>query len=383
VFIKKQRLQRLTKKLEGWEEQVKQKRPKITFGTNKLFHKQFHSLKNDHQQWKKEWIAARDYNFSLLGSKDETCGNQTCQLRLKEASFNLKLRFPNSSEDKYLTISNIRFSYGEKKLKEILETKTALFFRFLRDKKSWKLFVTFEYSKPETLSKKDIGAIGMDINIDHLAIAETDRFGNLISSKRIPLVTYGKSKHQTLAAIGEASKELVALAEKSKKPIILEKLDFKRKRADLGKASKRLARMLSSFAYSKIILYIKARAFKAGIEVFQVNPAYSSVIGKIKYANQYGLSTHQSAALVISRRFYKFSERLPNSKKLKISWTNGDYEILDLPVRNRFKHIWSTWASLSRELKTRIASYYRKNNPLVGLGPPVVTVLRTSDSLVP
>ena len=35
------------------------------------------------------------------------------------------------------------------------------------------------------------GAIGVDLNADHLAVAETDASGNYVKAWRVPLVTYG------------------------------------------------------------------------------------------------------------------------------------------------------------------------------------------------
>ena len=40
---------------------------------------------------------------------------------------------------------------------------------------------------------------------------------------------------------------------------------------------------MSMFAYNKMISAIKSRAEKMGIAVFEVNPAYTSQIGKMKY----------------------------------------------------------------------------------------------------
>ncbi len=44
-----------------------------------------------------------------------------------------------------------------------------------------------------------------------------------------------------------------------------------------------------------------------------VNPAYTSVIGRINYAKRHGLSIHLAAALTIGRRYLRFSERVPSS----------------------------------------------------------------------
>lgn len=58
--------------------------------------------------------------------------------------------------------------------------------------------------------------------------------------------------------------------------------------------------MLSSFAYHRIIQHLKAAAFRAGVHVIEVNPAYTSTIGAVNYAAQLGISVHQGAAIAIT-----------------------------------------------------------------------------------
>ena len=43
----------------------------------------------------------------------------------------------------------------------------------------------------------------------------------------------------------------------------------------------------------------------------KVNPAYTSVIGRFKYAKMYGLSVHEAASFVIGRRGLDFEEKVP------------------------------------------------------------------------
>ena len=40
--------------------------------------------------------------------------------------------------------------------------------------------------------------------------------------------------------------------------------------------------------------YLLSRGYRQGVEVFQVNPAYSSVIGRVKFMERYGLSVHEA-----------------------------------------------------------------------------------------
>ena len=67
------------------------------------------------------------------------------------------------------------------------------------------------------------GAIGVDLNADHLAVSETDGDGNWLKSWRAPLVTYGKSQLQAQALIGDAVASVVQYARDAGKPIVLEK----------------------------------------------------------------------------------------------------------------------------------------------------------------
>ncbi len=69
--------------------------------------------------------------------------------------------------------------------------------------------------------------------------------------------------------------------------------------------------MLSSFSYGKIEAYFLSRGNRQGVEVHQVNPAFSSVIGRVKFMEPCRLSVHQAAALVLARRLLSCSERIP------------------------------------------------------------------------
>ena len=65
-------------------------------------------------------------------------------------------------------------------------------------------------------------AIGVGLNADHLAVAETDATGNYVNAFSVPLVTYGTSQHQAEAIIGDAVAGVVAYARDAGKPIVIE-----------------------------------------------------------------------------------------------------------------------------------------------------------------
>ena len=191
-----------------------------------------------------------------------------------------------------------------------------------------------------------------------LSLVEIDRFGNPIYKQTIPLNLYGKSKNQTKALIGEACKNIVKIAEETKKSLVVEKLDFKQKKSALREKNASYARMLSSFAYSSILTQLKSRAQKQGIEVKEINPAYTSIIGRVKFSKRYGLSTHHAAALVIARRFFRFSEK-PPSRLTDIPDGKSGQVALPLPVRNRGEHVWAFWRRLNKKLSVVLAAHFR------------------------
>ncbi len=344
---KKRRLTLLKHRLEKLETLS------LCFGTKKKFREQFHLEGKSFSAWKEEWREARNNEFFCLGSKDETGGNQTFTLS-KEG----RLRLPPFFEKKYgkyLYLKEVEFRYGQKQIDQALSHKQAISYRFKRDAKSWKLFATTELEKLKIQTSKSRGSIGVDINENHLAVTEIDSYGNPINHKRYGTCFYGKTKQQARAQIGEVAKNIVSYARNAKKPLVLEKLDFSKKKAELRQKISKHSRMLSSFAYSKLIEMIKAKAFKEGVEVLDVNPAYSSVIGRNKFSKRYGLTTHQAAALVIARRTYSFSEN-PNQIK--------DHGTLLQPVRNASEHVWSFWSKVLKKERAASAMFYRAKRSL-------------------
>lgn len=298
IHQKKRRLVSLETRLAVAVAQKESEDPRICFGSRDLFRKQFNLEENgylSHEEWRTDWRAKRNNQFYVLGSKDETAGCQGCVATENlDGTFNLRLRLPGflAEDGKYLHLQDVHFSYGADVIQQALLCGQAISYRFIRDEKGWRVFASTGLPKIKTISCKQAGAIGVDINEACLALSEIDRSGNLVRTRVIPLVTYGKSEGQTKAVIGDAVKEIVTQAVVAGKPIVIEKLDFRRKRAELEAESPGRARMLSSLAYNKIIKQIHSAAYRSGIEVIEVNPAYTSTIGAVNYAKRYGISIH-------------------------------------------------------------------------------------------
>lgn len=385
---KKRRLHILQTKLDALQADHKAGKVRLCFGSRRLFNAQFNLQANgyaDHATWKADWVVARSTQFFVLGSQDETAGNQSCQGELAEdGSLNLSLRLPNAmvaqGQSKSMLLSGVHFAYGQDQIITALTSSqrvaslnkagkpavkrigAALSYRFVRDAKGWRVFVSCEAAGKEVVSRTTMGAIGVDINADHLAVSEADRFGNLVHSLRIDLHTYGKTTDQAKALIGDAAVRIADLAKASGKPIVVEKLDFAKKKAELEATDVRYARMLSSFASNKVIASVKAAALRRGVEVIEVNPAYTSVIGAVNHAQVKGISVHMGAALVIARRGLGLSEK-PPKREATVPTRNGGHVTFSVPARNRSKHVWSQWGKIRTALKAAHVAHGRSGSP--------------------
>ena len=382
---KRRRLANLEHRLEALEAERKAGLVRLCFGSRKLWRKQHHLEANgyaSHEEWLEDWRDARSSEFFVLGSRDETAGCQLCVASIAEdGSLTLKLRMPDSPADRYgkhLVIRGVRFAYGHEQMLSALQRNAdyaacryehgeksaratelgqAISYRFKHDAKGWRVFVTTETVDVPVVTDRKRGAIGVDLNADHLAVCETDASGNYVHAFSVPLVTYGKARHQAEALIGEAAARVVEHARRVGKPVVIERLDFRRKKAELEGESRRYSRMLSSFSYGKTLACFLSRGHREGVEVFQVNPAFSSVIGRVKFMERYGLSVHQAAALVLARRLLGCSERVPRRWIAPVG--NGVHVAFRVPARKRVKHVCTYWGAISGQLRPALAAHHR------------------------
>jgi IS605 OrfB family transposase len=341
------RLKTIQARIESRRADLTRAIPSVCFGSRKLFGAQ-HALEENgfssHDQWRVAWRDARSRQFFVLGSGDETAGCQGCVLRPMDGDgFALRVRLPNHAQRTYVE-TTVAFAYGADVLRDALAGHRAISYRFICDAEGWRVFASTKPVGFRQISQQRFGRLGLDLNIDHVAVALASSEGNRLATRRVPLCTYGRSANGAKDAIGIAVGKIVAMAVGHRVPLAIERLDFSRKKTRLrAEYGARYARMLSSFAYARFFATLRARAHDAGIVVHDVDPAYTSFIGKKKFSTRYGLSAHQSAALVIARRSARFSER-PNRR---------DRGASRAPARKRGESVRSYWRRISKPEKTR------------------------------
>jgi len=105
--------------------------------------------------------------------------------------------------------------------------------------------------------------------------------------------------------IADACSVAQGLAKEKNKPLVVEKLNFKKQKTGF----KKFRRMKHNFLHRKIIEAIKSRALKENIPLVDVNPAFTSKLGHLKFQNMFSIPIHDAAAMVIARRAMGIQER--------------------------------------------------------------------------
>jgi IS605 OrfB family transposase len=298
----------------------KQNSKKVIFGSRELFEqlKKKHLYGKRREKLKTQWREIRQGNLFSRGDKEKQ-GN--LNLRFQWVNDEIYLRI-NTGNKQYVYAKVIR---GVKREKDkwldfmvMLENafQTKVWFPYsvrlkLRNGKVY-AFVSFEEKLPPITITRDNGIIGIDVNAYpyHLAVAVVSKDGNLERYESISLnelLGCGSEKRQSLE--WQIAHKVIELAKKEEKAIAIENLE-KLPKGRRGDGFAKLRSRLQKWSYKRLLEKIEILARRNGIEVRKVNPAYTSVIGKLKYAPQFNIDKDIAGAYVIGRRGLGFKERL-------------------------------------------------------------------------
>ena len=172
--------------------------------------------------------------------------------------------------------------------------------------------------------------------------------GNYLDSGTFSFSVHKKTSGQVTKIMEAEAIALVDLAVCKNKPIVMEDIDTTLSKTGDAYGNKKANRMKSIFAYRKMSQAIISRANKMGVDVIQVNPAYTSISGKMKYMRKLGISIHQSAAYTIGRRGLGYKEKVPKVFKKYM-------------IQNKTHH-WSHWSILNKKISVNTHSFYHLFN---------------------
>lgn len=312
LYHKQNKFNRLKQKERVLCDIVNNKRYDLCFGSKRWYKAQWYLQANKlktHEKWYNLYVKNRDKCINYLGSADESCGNQMCQLEYHTDTdiFSIKIRKENKyvTEDKYLYIDGLDFKYMRSEIIEICtnhknksNNRRPLTIRFKRKGNKWYVQLMFSIKRIPT-TRYDNGVIGLDFNSGFIEATETDKQGNIVKQYHFGLNYHGcgnKAKNE----MAEVVSRIVTIAVSKGKDISVEKLNFNKKKATVGK-NKQYNKMLHTLDYSRYTEMIQNVCHRKQVGLVQVNPAYTSIIGNNKYGRTRKLNRHQSASYVIAR----------------------------------------------------------------------------------
>jgi len=150
---------------------------------------------------------------------------------------------------------------------------------------------------------------GIDLNPEVVAVTVVLPNGNFKTSRAFwaqDLVHVSQAKREWIA--GNLAQEIAGwLKEQGIKQVALEELSFAQDH-DTNRVFNRITHnFCKKLLFNRLVVALRKR----GLAVFTVPANFTSFIGYFKYAETYGLSAHQAAALVIARRALGFAEKVP------------------------------------------------------------------------
>lgn len=313
LYHQKNRLHRLIQRKAELERQIEEKHVSLCFGSKKAFDAQNRLSENyfrSHESWLHALRKKRDSGIFFLGSGDESFGNQILQLKPGNDGFVMQLRKDRPYEDngKYI-LMDVRFSYLQEELMFVIADNQPVSYRISRKGRKWYLTAMFSM-ETNVVTDSRSGVIGIDYNDGFMELVETNRHGNMVSAEHVSLDFHGTG-NGAASEIKEKLSKIVKAALSKGKDIMIEDLDFRKKKAGQNKGhAKRYNRMLHLFDYSRYVFWLENLCMKYGVNLIKVNPAYTSVIGRQKYSNSRKLTVHRAAAFVIARRGQGFNDEL-------------------------------------------------------------------------
>lgn len=298
LVSKKNQLNHKKQKLDNLVYQIEHGIYKLCFGTKYLLNRNYD-----------KFVERRDSQVSLVGSKDETAGNQVLQLSYNRQNnqFDVQLRKDiggfKDSRGSYVR-GKVHFNHYKQELISILAKRNSpLSYKIIRKHGRYYLYCTFEIQRDNSsfVTRSSNGVIGLDFNKGFVTLTETNQFGHMIDTG---LIRYrfkqGDATQTDLETVATVVKER-ALA--TGKDIVIENLNFKATKAKtVSKKGKKYNDMLHSLAYRKFVAIIENVCYRNYIWLRKVNPAWTSWIAKQKYCPNMKLNIHTGASFVIARR---------------------------------------------------------------------------------
>ena len=314
-----------------------------------LLNAQYHLCENgydSHDEWLTDWRKKRGGRFYCVGKSTAGGGTMIKIRHVSGDNFVAIVQLPRFmwlEHGKKLEIPFVVTECRRRRKSSLLyaleQQKPITVQIFRREHKSdqWYIHLTTYIQSVPVTTSFDNGCIGVDFNAKSVDWAYILADGNIKDKGKLPFKWQGFSTGQRQVMMRDLVAKLTDLAFAKQCPIAIESLDFSKKKASMSEASKTYNSMLSNLSTSVFKEALISRCKRLGIGLHLVNPAFTSVIGMIKFMPRYGLNSGTAAAMTIARRAMGMSERAPHCL---------------IRPEDRLKHSWTTWNKVSKYLKS-------------------------------
>ncbi|WP_343601715.1 hypothetical protein [Mycobacterium sp.] len=283
--------------------------------------------------WRDRWAAAR-YRISANGSPDEPFGNLTITVT-PTGQVSIRLPQPlehlaNTPRGRYVFSGQAVFAHRGEEWAQRITSGNSVSYTLTRRagragrylSASWAIpSVPYWVGRADCAAGDDVHTngpvVGVDLNDGHLAVRRLDGHGNPVgAAERIDIDLSGSASRRD-AQVRHAITRLLHYSRRHGiDAIAVEDLDFAdaritgRETLGRGPRGKRFRRVVSAIPTAVFRNRLTGMADRAGIQLFAVNPAYSSIWGAHHWRRPYkNVTRHQGAATVIGRRAQGFTAR--------------------------------------------------------------------------
>ena len=331
--------------------------PRATFG-GKAFYRSKDTTDIDMVEWHELRDRKRNHMILFSGRYDAAYKNWLVRYDYDAGEMEITMM-----DGRVIALTDVRFPYRGEELRKVLKHKKEsgwsvgywMDFRVDHNGREYFLIKASFNTRCDGRVNDYIGdgVISIDMNLDNISWSELDGEGHLLHSGMIRFNLYGKSSGQIDDILGRACSIVISICVDRKKPLAMEKIDLVKKSASLAYGKKNANRGTRLFAYKKMSVFLKGKALRAGVGVIEVDPAYTSFFGKVKYMKQMRCAVHMAASYVIGRRGMGFRELVPKYlKKL-------------LTAKKIRRHHWSQAAYIDKKIKGVPAFVFRINHPVL------------------
>lgn len=355
IALMKEGLKRKRQKLEKLESMPPKK---AVFGRRQKY-RQKDADGCDTDAWKEEFHFARNRSIILPGRHD----SKNCNFLVSWKNGNLHIRCMAGEA----VLKGFRLARMQEEWEKLLraapaDRKPVCYNLTLHTDGDGRVYVI--PSVTMTLTNNCVntsfadGCVSMDMNYDHVALSDIDAKGNRTGEKVICFNVAGKTSGQVSDIIGRAMSEVGAYCADRHKCLVMEDIDTTVTKSGMKYGNKKRNRHASMFAYKKMASCIRNQAFERSFDVVEVDPAYTSQIGKILYMRKMGISIHEAASYTIGLKGMRMYRRLIPGRRLK--------ELLPESAKKAFpvkddQQLHAVWKPIVKAFKgVRTHEFYRQ-----------------------